>query len=316
MELRRMGDSGLWVSSAGIGCNNFGMRIDEAGDEAVVDAASTPASPSSTPPTSTASRRSEEFLGRALGGRRDDVVVATKFGAMPDGGTARTRPGIAGGTSSAPSRQPAAPRHRLHRPLPVHTPDPTTPIEETLERSTDLVTGRQGPLPRLIELHRLADRRRRLDRRRPGPLPRSSPRRTSGACCAARSSARSCRPASRFGVGRAALLPARRGGSPASTGGARRPERHPLRPAIPPFSSGFSAAGWDSHRAPRGLSPTSGAPHARSSWPCRGWPGSPVVASVIAGATSPEQVAANAESIEWDLTDADRLAVDELLAAP
>ena len=39
MELRRMGDSGLWVSAVGIGCNNFGMRIDEAGTKAVVDAA-------------------------------------------------------------------------------------------------------------------------------------------------------------------------------------------------------------------------------------------------------------------------------------
>jgi aryl-alcohol dehydrogenase-like predicted oxidoreductase len=44
--------------------------------------------------------------------------------------------------------------------------------------------------------------------------------------------------------------------------------------------------------------------------------GQPGVASVIAGATSPEQVAANAASIEWDLTDGDRLVVDELLATP
>ena len=82
MQMRRLGDSGLAVSVVGLGCNNFGSRMDESAVAEVVGAAldsgivlfDTADTYGSVP------GQSEELLGRALGGRRDDVVVATKFG--------------------------------------------------------------------------------------------------------------------------------------------------------------------------------------------------------------------------------------------
>src|SRR5690242_10048083 len=82
MRYRRLGSSGLTVSVVGIGCNNFGGRIDAARAADVVHAAidhgvtlfDTADVYGATPGAS------EETLGAALGKRRDDVIVATKFG--------------------------------------------------------------------------------------------------------------------------------------------------------------------------------------------------------------------------------------------
>ena len=87
--------------------------------------------------------KSEEFLGGALGRHRDDVVIATKFGAPVDekrkGATHSpeyVRPSCRG--------QPAPPQDRLYRPLPeLHRPDPHVPIEDTLGALDELVrTGK------------------------------------------------------------------------------------------------------------------------------------------------------------------------------
>ena len=83
-----------------------------------------PASRSSTRPTSTAGPSSETYLGAALGARRDEIVLATKFGVPYEGHE--------GGASAAYVRtggrgQPAPPRHRPHRPLPAALPRPKDP---------------------------------------------------------------------------------------------------------------------------------------------------------------------------------------------
>src|SRR4029453_1986311 len=82
MSYRRLGTSGLLVSVVGLGCNNFGRKLDAAGTRAggaaALDAGITlfdTADIYGTPHGS-----SEEFLGAALKGRRDEVVLATKFG--------------------------------------------------------------------------------------------------------------------------------------------------------------------------------------------------------------------------------------------
>jgi aryl-alcohol dehydrogenase-like predicted oxidoreductase len=82
MRYGRLGDSGLAVSVVGLGCNNFGRRIDRDASHAVVDTAIAAgvtlfdtADSYGTPPGT-----SEQFLGEAVKGRRDDVIVATKFG--------------------------------------------------------------------------------------------------------------------------------------------------------------------------------------------------------------------------------------------
>ncbi|MCW3839716.1 aldo/keto reductase, partial [Micromonospora yasonensis] len=82
MTYRRLGDSGLVVSVVGIGCNNFGRKLDLDGTRAVVDAALDAGINffDTADIYGEPQGGSEELLGQALKGRRDDVVVATKFG--------------------------------------------------------------------------------------------------------------------------------------------------------------------------------------------------------------------------------------------
>ena len=80
MRYAPVGDSGLMVSVVGVGCNAFGARIDYDQTKAVVDAAIDAGITLFDTADSYADGTSEEFLGRALGNRRDDVIVATKFG--------------------------------------------------------------------------------------------------------------------------------------------------------------------------------------------------------------------------------------------
>ena len=81
METRRIGS--LQVSVVGLGCNNFGRRIDEKASRAVIEAALEEGVTLFDTADSYGDGRSEEFIGRALeGGRRDHVVIATKFGVL------------------------------------------------------------------------------------------------------------------------------------------------------------------------------------------------------------------------------------------
>ena len=91
MRTRRLGGSDLDVTVVGLGCNNFGGRIDEQATKAVVDAAlDAGITFFDTADTYGGAGGSETFLGRILAGRRDQVVLATKFGHdMGDGETAR-----------------------------------------------------------------------------------------------------------------------------------------------------------------------------------------------------------------------------------
>src|SRR2546425_11494820 len=82
MQMRMIGS--LEVSVVGVGCNNFGGRIDEGATRAVVDAALDEGITLFDTADVYGDRRSEELLGAALGTRRDRVVIATKFG-MGDG---------------------------------------------------------------------------------------------------------------------------------------------------------------------------------------------------------------------------------------
>ena len=80
VKVRRLGNSGLKVSVVGLGCNNFGMRIDQDQTQAVVDAAIDAGITLFDTADVYGGTRSEEFLGKALGTRRHDIILATKFG--------------------------------------------------------------------------------------------------------------------------------------------------------------------------------------------------------------------------------------------
>jgi aryl-alcohol dehydrogenase-like predicted oxidoreductase len=134
---RRIGD--LEVSVAGLGCNNFGMRIDEPKATAVVGAALDAGITHFDTADLYGGTKSEEILGRALGSRRDDVVVATKFGMLqpPDG--------LTGGHPDWVARAVDESLRRLgtdHIDLYwMHAPDTSTPIGDTLDALDALVSA-------------------------------------------------------------------------------------------------------------------------------------------------------------------------------
>src|SRR6185436_13699114 len=104
METRSIGK--LDVSVVGLGCNNFGGRIDEAATRRVVDAAIDAGITLFDTADIYGGTLSEEYLGRSLGTRRDNVLIATKFGGPID----EERPG---GASAAYIRR--AVEDSLHR---------------------------------------------------------------------------------------------------------------------------------------------------------------------------------------------------------
>jgi aryl-alcohol dehydrogenase-like predicted oxidoreductase len=144
MRYNALGDSGLLVSVVGLGCNNFGSRLDLAGTRAVVDAAiDCGITLFDTADIYGRGGRSEELLGEVLAGRRDQVVIATKFGHQAgDMGY-----GPAAGAMGGRAYIRRAVEHSLRRLrtdyidlFQIHTPDPRTPIAETLGALGELVT--------------------------------------------------------------------------------------------------------------------------------------------------------------------------------
>jgi aryl-alcohol dehydrogenase-like predicted oxidoreductase len=139
VEFRNLGSSGLKVSLVGLGCNNFGMRCDAEQTRAVVHRALDDGITLFDTADIYGNRGgSEELLGRALGPRRQDVVVATKFGmVMGDGQYKR------GASRRYINAAAEASLKRLNTDYidlyQLHFPDPETPQHETLEALTDLV---------------------------------------------------------------------------------------------------------------------------------------------------------------------------------
>src|ERR1700722_8606787 len=143
MRYRSLGESGLQVSVVGLGCNNFGSRLDVDGARAVVDAAiDAGITLLDTSDTYGPGGGSERALGEVLAGRRDQVVLATKFGHQhvdmgygpavgAKGGRAYIRRAV---TESL--RRLRTDHIDLYQ---LHTPDPVTPLAETIAALHELV---------------------------------------------------------------------------------------------------------------------------------------------------------------------------------
>ena len=140
MEYRNLGTSGLRVSTVGLGCNNFGMRLDLEETRAVVDRAIEKGiTLFDTADMYGARGGSEEQLGEILGPRRKDIVLASKFGmAMSDDGTkiGASRRYIMSAVDDSLTRL-KTDWLDLYQ---LHQEDPLTPMEETLRALEDLVT--------------------------------------------------------------------------------------------------------------------------------------------------------------------------------
>ena len=143
MEVVDLGDSGLRVSRVGVGCNNFGGRIDVEATRAVVDAAlDAGVTFFDTADVYGNDGGSERFLGEILEGSRDRVVLATKFGWGSESGI---------GSAESVRRAIDGSLQRLrtdHVDLYyLHKPDPETPIDETLGALDELVSaGKVGAI--------------------------------------------------------------------------------------------------------------------------------------------------------------------------
>lgn len=138
MQFRNLGRSGLRVSLVGLGCNNFGGRIDDEATRKVVDAAIEHGiTLFDTADIYGEKAGSERVLGEVLGARRKGIVLASKFGMkMFHGGQGGSRRYIMSAVEESLTRL-KTDWIDLYQ---FHTPDPLTPIDETLRALEDLVT--------------------------------------------------------------------------------------------------------------------------------------------------------------------------------
>jgi aryl-alcohol dehydrogenase-like predicted oxidoreductase len=134
MQTRKVGS--LQVSAVGLGCNNFGWRIDAEASAKVIDTTIE----SGVTFFDTADRygkgQSEDFLGRALGKRRDQIILATKFGMEMEKGQQGASPKYVLEAVDASLRRLRTDRIDLYQ---LHQPDPKTPITDTLGTLDELV---------------------------------------------------------------------------------------------------------------------------------------------------------------------------------
>ena len=167
MYSHELDSSGLQVTRVGLGCNNFGGRLDLERTRAVVEAALEAGITFLDTADIYGGGGSERFLGEILEGRRDEVVLATKFGMGPDEGMAR-------GSREYMRHALAASLERLRTDYVdvyyYHQPDGTTPVAETIGAMRELVD--EGRV-RAIGVSNFSARRggrRRAGRGAPEPL--------------------------------------------------------------------------------------------------------------------------------------------------
>jgi len=310
MEKRNLGTSGLKVSLAGLGCNNFGRACDAAATRAIVDRAIDLGIDFFDTADIYGEGLSEEFLGRALGNRRQQVVLATKFGMTrdpeksPAGGSRRY---ICQAVEESLSRL-GTDYIDLYQ---IHAPDVSTPIAETLGALDDLV--RQGKVRyigcsnfaswQLVEAE-WTSRSRRLEsfvsaQNLYNLLDRRIERELVPACNAYEVSILPYFPlASGFLTGKY-----KRGSEPPE--GARL-SSGPMAQRVLNDANFKQLESLERFASDRGRSILDLA---------IGWLASqPYVASVIAGATRPDQLEQNVKSLEWRL-DADELSEVHALSA-
>jgi aryl-alcohol dehydrogenase-like predicted oxidoreductase len=314
MRYRTLGDSGLLVSVVGLGCNNFGGRLDTARTRAVVDAAiGEGITLLDTAESYGGQGASELALGEVLRGRRDQVVLATKFGGADMGyGPAAGAKGSRGYIKTAVEKSLTRLQTDYIDLYQLHTPDPVTPIEETLAALDDLVT--EGKVRYLGHSNlagwQIADAARAAAGSGRTPFVSAQ----NHWSLLERNVEREVVPASRhFGVGLLPYFPLANG---LLTGKIRRDGTIPENTRLAePRRAGYvtddkldkveSLIAWGEREGVSLLEIAIG-----------GLAAQPGCASVIAGATSAEQVKANAAAGRWEPSAGQLAAIDEIVPAP
>ncbi|HEY0839003.1 MAG TPA: aldo/keto reductase [Vulgatibacter sp.] len=134
--MRKRPIGSLEVSVVGLGCNNFGMRIDEEQTRAVIDAALAAGVNFLDTADIYGGTKSESYIGSALAGRREQVVLATKFGMRVDDERQGAHPDYVRRAVEDSLRRLRTDRIDLYQ---LHRPDPSVPIGDTLGALDDLV---------------------------------------------------------------------------------------------------------------------------------------------------------------------------------
>ena len=304
METRQIGS--LTVSVVGLGCNNFGRRLDAGATTSVVHAALDAGITFFDTADIYGGTKSEEFLGRALGRRRDQVVIATKFGMEVDAARHGAKPDYVRRAAEDSLRRLGTNHIDLYQ---IHQPDPATPIADTLAALNDLVKA--GKVREIGCSNFSAAQLREAEAAVSDGAARFVSVQNEYSLLHREPEDDVIPECLRVGVAFIPYFPLASGlltgkyrlGRPAPQG-SRLESRFGEEPfttenlelveALLPFAAsrghqlGELAISWLAAR--------------------------PAVASVIAGATSPEQVSANAAAARWRLTDAELEEVDAILS--
>ena len=316
MEYRNLGKSGLQVSLVGLGCNNFGGRLDEAQTRAVIDKCIDVGITFFDTADVYGRGKSEEFMGPALKPHRRNVVLATKAAASMGEG-----PYWGGASRKYLIEAVDESLRRLQTDyidlFQIHFPDPKTPIDETLRALDDLV--KSGKIRyigssnfkgwQVVEadwVARSEHTTRFISAQNEHSLLQRGPEAELIPAC------------EKYGVG---LLPFFPLASGFLTGKYRPNETPPegtrLGAANSPFASRILNEGnYDILVKLEKFAEDRG--HTMIELAFSWLASKPIVGSVIAGATKPEQVEQNAKSADWRLTAEEMSEVDQImgLAAP
>ena len=306
MDKRRIGS--LTVSAVGLGCNNFGLKLDADASARVVHAAIDAGITLFDTADVYGQTRSEEFLGRALTGKRDSVVVATKFGMQLDEQRKGARPEYVRHAVEASLKRLGTDCIDLYQ---LHRPDPTVPIAETLAALDELVKA--GKVREIGSSNFNAEQIEAAERDRPAGAARfvsvqneysllhRDPEREVLAACA------------KHGIGLMPYFPLASG----MLTGKYVPGEAPPKGSRLSFSQLPLAARFLTERnlelavSLRKFAEARG--HTLLELAFSWLLARPHVNSVIAGATTVEQVAANSASASWKLTAAELGEIDQLL---
>jgi len=290
---RTLGSSGISVSTVGVGCNAFGTRIDEAQTKAVVDACFEHGV--NFFDTADGYGDSEVLLGKALAGRRGDVVIATKFGRdlqgrNGDDGGRRGRAAYVRTAIEASLTRLGTDHVDLYQ---LHTPDPGTPIEETLGAMNELVVegkvraigGSNLQAWQMVDADWVSKTKGYASfvtaQNEFSLYNRTAETELVPACV-------------ELGVGILPYFPLAYG---LLTGKYRRGEAAPEGTRLAVQRQRLDDANWDTIEALETFAEMRGISILELA--IGGLAAQPAVASVIAGATKPEQIAANAAAGEW-----------------
>ncbi len=310
LEQRTLGHSGIAVPSVGIGCNAFGTRIDAERVQQVVDTALDHGVTFFDTADVYGRGASEELLGAALRGRRDQVVLATKFGMDMQG--ANGEGDEPRGSAAYVRRAVEASLRRLgvdHLDLyQLHVPDRVTPIEETLEALDALV--RAGTVRAIgcsnLQAWELVDAHWRARALGTADFVTAQNEYSLYNPVAEVELAPAC---AHLDVGILPYFPLAYG---LLTGKYRRGEPAPAGSRLDVQSHRLESADWQRVEALQRLADEHGATLLELAM--GGLASRPMVASVIAGVSGPEQVVANARAAAWRPSAQAREDLDALLA--